>query len=39
MAAIKMNRRCYIMEKSPTYVEVILKRWEKEIGKYPAKVN
>jgi DNA modification methylase len=39
MASIKMNRRCYLMEKSPTYVEVILKRWEKETGKKPAKIN
>jgi DNA modification methylase len=38
IAAIKMNRRCYIMEKSPTYVEVILKRWEKESGKSPVKI-
>jgi DNA modification methylase len=39
MAAIKMNRRCYLMEKCPTYAEVILKRWEKETGKKPAKIN
>ena len=39
IAATKMNRRCYIMEKSPTYVEVILKRWEKETGKKPVKIN
>lgn len=38
IAAIKMNRRCYIMEKSPTYVEIILKRWEKEVGKSPVKI-
>ncbi|PIT88674.1 MAG: hypothetical protein COU29_02815 [Candidatus Magasanikbacteria bacterium CG10_big_fil_rev_8_21_14_0_10_36_32] len=39
MATIKMNRRCYLMEKCPTYVEVILKRWEKETGKKPIKIN
>jgi DNA modification methylase len=39
ISAIKMNRRCYIMEKCPTYVEVILKRWEKETGKKPIKVK
>jgi DNA modification methylase len=39
IAAIKMNRRCYLMEKSPTYTEVILKRWEKETGKKPIKIN
>ncbi len=39
ISAIKMNRRCYIMEKSPVYVEVILRRWSKETGKKPVKVN
>lgn len=39
IASIKMQRRCYIMEKSPIYVEVILKRWEKEVGKKPTKIN
>ncbi|KKP62390.1 MAG: methylase N-4/N-6 domain protein [Candidatus Woesebacteria bacterium GW2011_GWA1_34_41] len=29
IAATKMKRRCYIMEKSPVYTEVIIKRWEK----------
>jgi DNA modification methylase len=38
IAAIKMNRRCYLMEKSPTYVEIILRRWEKETGKRPIKI-
>ena len=39
IAAIKMKRRCYLMEKSPVYTEVILKRWEKETGKKPIKIN
>lgn len=39
IAAIKMNRRCYLMEKSPVYTEVILKRWEKETGKKPIKIK
>jgi len=39
IAAIKMHRRCYAMEKCPTYVEVILKRWEKETGKKPMKIK
>ncbi|MFA6105345.1 MAG: DNA methyltransferase [Patescibacteria group bacterium] len=39
ISAIKMNRRCYIMEKSPVYTEVILKRWEKETGERPKKIN
>ncbi len=32
IAATKLKRRCYIMEKSPTYAEVALKRWEKLTG-------
>ncbi len=32
IAATKMKRRCYIMEKSPVYAEVIRKRWEKLTG-------
>jgi len=33
IAAEKMKRRCYVMEKSPVYAEVIRKRWEKLTGK------
>lgn len=32
IAATKLQRRCYIMEKSPTYAEVAMKRWEKLTG-------
>ena len=32
IAATKMDRRCYIMEKVPTYCEVIKHRWEKLTG-------
>ena len=32
IATTKMKRRCYLMEKSPTYAEVIKKRWEKLTG-------
>lgn len=32
IAATKMKRRCYLMEKSPVYAEVIKKRWEKLTG-------
>lgn len=39
IAAIKMNRRCYAMEKSPVYTAVILRRWELETGKKPIKIN
>jgi DNA modification methylase len=39
IASIKMKRRCYLMEKSPVYTEVILRRWEMETGKKPVKVT
>ncbi len=39
IASTKMHRRCYLMEKCPTYAQVILKRWEKETGKKPIKIN
>lgn len=32
IASIRLNRRCYIMEKVPTYAEVIMRRWERETG-------
>ncbi|MFA5878465.1 MAG: DNA modification methylase [Candidatus Staskawiczbacteria bacterium] len=38
IASIKMNRRCYLMEKSPVYTEVILRRWEMETGKKATKI-
>jgi DNA modification methylase len=39
IASVKMNRRCFLMEKSPVYTEVILKRWEKETGQKPQKIH
>lgn len=38
IAAVKMKRRCYIMEKSPTYAEVIKKRWENLTNKKANKI-
>jgi DNA modification methylase len=32
IAATMMKRRCYLMEKSPIYAEVIMNRWEKLTG-------
>jgi DNA modification methylase len=32
IAAERMRRRCYLMEKSPVYTEVIKRRWEKLTG-------
>ena len=38
IAATKLGRRCFIMEKCPTYAEVILNRWEKMTGKKRVKI-
>lgn len=38
IAATKMQRRCYLMEKSSVYAEVIRKRWEKLTGKKARRV-
>jgi len=38
IASTKMKRRCYGMEKSPVYVEVIIKRWEKLTGMKAKKI-
>ena len=38
IAAEKMKRRCYLMEKSPVYAEVIKHRWEKLTGKKAIKL-
>jgi DNA modification methylase len=39
IASVKMGRRCFIMEKSHVYAEVIMNRWEKETGKKRKKIN
>lgn len=39
MASIKLGRRCFLMEKSPVYAQVILRRWSKLTGKEPIKLN
>jgi DNA modification methylase len=38
IASTKLNRRCFLMEKSPIYAEVILHRWEKLTGKKRIKI-
>ena len=38
IAATKLKRRCYLMEKSPVYCEVIRNRWEKLTGKKAIKI-
>ncbi|MDD3284379.1 MAG: DNA methyltransferase [Patescibacteria group bacterium] len=32
IAANKLSRRCFLMEKSPIYAEVIINRWERAFG-------
>lgn len=39
IAAERLKRRCFIMEKSPVYAEVIIKRWEKETGGKAVKIK
>ena len=39
IACEKMGRRCRIMEKCPTYAEVIKRRWEKATGKKAVKIS
>ena len=39
VASLKLNRRCFLMEKSPVYTEVILNRWEKTTGKKVNKIS
>ena len=39
IAANKLKRRCFVMEKSPVYTEVIIKRWEKFSGLKAKKID
>ncbi len=39
IASLKLGRNCYIMEKSPVYAEVILRRWQMYTGKTARKIN
>lgn len=39
LSATVLGRRCFIMEKSNVYAEVILNRWEKYTGKKRKKIN
>ena len=39
IASVKMHRRCYLMEKSPVYAEVIKRRWEMATGKKAVKIH
>lgn len=39
IAANKLGRRCYVMEKSEVYTAVIIARWEKTFGKKAVKIS
>ncbi|MEY4440451.1 MAG: hypothetical protein RLY49_77 [Candidatus Parcubacteria bacterium] len=39
IASVKLGRRCFVMEKSHIYAEVIMNRWEKQTGKKRVKIN
>jgi len=39
IASVTMGRRCYLMEKSPVYAEVIKRRWEKLTGLTATKLH
>jgi DNA modification methylase len=38
IACEQLNRKCYMMEMSPKYVDVIIKRWEEYTGKKAEKL-
>lgn len=39
IACEQLNRKCYIVEYDPKYVDVIIKRWEDFTGKKAVKIN
>lgn len=39
MTAEKLQRRCFVMEKTPLYTDVIIARWEKYTGKKVKRIN
>lgn len=39
IACEQLGRRCYMMELSPKYCDVIIKRWEKLTGKKAVRIN
>ena len=39
IACEQMNRKCYMMEYDPKYVDVIIERWEKLTGKKAQKID
>ena len=39
LACEELNRRCYMMEYEPKYVDIIIQRWEEMTGYEAVKVN
>ena len=39
LACEKTNRKCYMMELDPKYIDVIIKRWEQYTGQKAQKIN
>ena len=39
IACEQLNRKCYMMEMSPKYVDVIIKRWQEYTGKKAVKIT
>lgn len=39
IACEQLNRKCYMMELDPKYVDVIIQRWEEFTGKKAIKVE
>ena len=39
IACEQLNRKCYMMELDPKYIDVIIKRWEQFTGKKAEKIN
>ena len=39
IACEQLNRKCYMMELDPKYIDVIIKRWEEFTGKKAVKLN
>ena len=39
IACEQLNRKCYMMELDPHYIDVIIQRWEQFTGKKAIKIN
>lgn len=39
LACEELNRKCYMMEYEPKYIDIIIQRWEEMTGKKAVKIN